>query len=101
MATIMYGTLYTYTPELYPTECRATANGFCNGSFNVYFLALGRIGGILAPIASGYLLSYSTELPLFISSGILLVCGLVIFLLPIETGGLSHLNLKQTIQEDV
>ncbi|AIL32978.1 MFS transporter [Basilea psittacipulmonis] len=37
-----WGVLYTYTPELYPTDIRALGSGWAG--------AIGRIGGILAPL---------------------------------------------------
>jgi MFS transporter, putative metabolite:H+ symporter len=40
-----YAVIYAYTPEMYPTECRATGMGVAS--------AVGRIGGILAPIIIG------------------------------------------------
>ena len=38
-----WGVLYTYTPELYPLRFRAFASGWAG--------AIGRVGGILAPMA--------------------------------------------------
>lgn len=43
-----WGAVYAYTPELYPTEVRATGAGAA--------AAFGRIGGVLAPIIVGMLL---------------------------------------------
>ena len=37
-----WGVLYTYTPELYPVRCRAFGAGWAG--------AVGRIGGIIAPL---------------------------------------------------
>ena len=37
-----WGVLYTYTPELYPVRCRAFGSGWAG--------AIGRIGGIIAPL---------------------------------------------------
>ena len=44
-----WGVLYTYTPEQYPTAIRAMGSGWAAG--------FGRIGGIVAPLLVGYLLS--------------------------------------------
>ncbi|SUP41678.1 MFS transporter [Veillonella criceti] len=44
-----WGVIYTYTPELYPTEIRGLGSGWAAG--------IGRIGGIIAPILVGFLLS--------------------------------------------
>ena len=46
-----WGVLYTYTPEQYPTAIRAMGSGWAAG--------FGRIGGIVAPLLVGYLLSES------------------------------------------
>jgi putative MFS transporter len=43
-----WGVTYGYTPELYPTRLRGTGTGSA--------AAFGRIGGILAPLAVGWLL---------------------------------------------
>jgi len=44
-----WGVIYGYTPELYPTRLRGTGTGSA--------AAFGRIGGILAPLAVGWLLA--------------------------------------------
>ena len=44
-----WGVVYTYTPELYPTDMRGTGAGTA--------AAVGRIGGILAPVIVGSILS--------------------------------------------
>lgn len=44
-----WGVIYTYTPELYPTSIRALGSGWAAG--------FGRIGGMLAPMLVGVLLS--------------------------------------------
>jgi putative MFS transporter len=46
-----WGVLYAYTPELYPTEARATGMGAASG--------MTRVAGALAPILGGRLLSVS------------------------------------------
>jgi putative MFS transporter len=38
-----WGVVYTYTPELYPTRLRTTGAGAAS--------SMGRVGGILAPLA--------------------------------------------------
>ena len=42
---IMYASIYTYTPEVYPTKFRTTAVGICSG--------ISRFAGVLAPILTG------------------------------------------------
>lgn len=44
-----WGVVYTYTPENYPTDLRGTGSGWAAG--------IGRVGGILAPMVVGRLLS--------------------------------------------
>ncbi len=44
-----WGVVYTYTPELYPTRIRAFGSGWA--------AAVGRTGGILAPVVVGYMIS--------------------------------------------
>lgn len=51
-----WGVLYTYSPELYPTEARSTGVGMA--------AAFGRIGGILAPMVVGYMLTGPDKMPL-------------------------------------
>ncbi|WP_135828062.1 MFS transporter [Halorussus halobius] len=42
-----WGAIYAYTPELFPTEVRATGNGFAGG--------VGKVGAVLGPILAGAL----------------------------------------------
>lgn len=51
-----WGILYTYSPELYPTEARATGVG-CSAAF-------GRIGGILAPMVVASMITGADQVPL-------------------------------------
>ena len=44
-----WGSIYAYTPELFPTEARATGNGFAGG--------VGKIGAVIGPILAGALVS--------------------------------------------
>mgnify|MGYP000041112259 FL=1 len=46
-----WAALYTYTPELYPTELRGTGAGTA--------ASMGRLAGILAPYITGYLMEVS------------------------------------------
>lgn len=45
-----WGALYAYTPEHYPANIRATGAGMA--------ASMGRIGGILGPLAVGYMVSF-------------------------------------------
>jgi putative MFS transporter len=42
-----WGAIYAYTPELFPTEARATGNGFAGG--------VGKVAAVIGPIAAGAL----------------------------------------------
>jgi MFS transporter, putative metabolite:H+ symporter len=44
-----WGVVYTYTPESYPTALRGTGSGWASG--------VGRVGGIIAPLVVGWILS--------------------------------------------
>jgi len=52
-----WSALYTYTPELYPTRMRGTGSGFA--------ASIGRIAGIFAPIATGYIYTVKGLSPTF------------------------------------
>jgi putative MFS transporter len=51
-----WGALYTLTPELYPTEVRATGMGWAS--------AMARVAGVIAPTLGGLLLTLSLPLAL-------------------------------------
>jgi hypothetical protein len=75
---LVYGLLYSYTPELFPAPIRGTANGLV-AVFN-------RISGLMAPIIAAYV-GLDTDLPLWISAGLFIVAGFVFLGLPYETRG--------------
>jgi MFS family permease len=81
LQTAMYGTLYSYTPEVFPTRVRGKAVGLASG--------LSRLSGALGPLATGYLIKNGISLPLYISSGMICVCGVFILMLPLETRGIA------------
>lgn len=76
-----WGVLYTYSPEMYPTHARATGVGFA--------AAFGRIGGILAPLVVGSMMTgpekFSAVFTMF--TGVLLIIALDIAVLGEETMG--------------
>ncbi|KAI8810701.1 major facilitator superfamily domain-containing protein [Cladochytrium replicatum] len=80
---IMYGVIYSYTPEVFNSKVRGTATGVAS--------ALGRIVGAAAPLLSGLLYSLSRSLPLFVASTVLVLAGFCMVSLPIETRGLEAL----------
>ncbi len=85
------GPLFAYTSEVYPTRFRATGTGWAAG--------WQRVGGIVAPMALGYILANGGGNFLFFAtlSVTLLIGGLVMLLLGYETRGRS---LEQ-IQSDL
>lgn len=73
-------TIYTYTPELYPTEIRTTAMGMAS--------AWGRAGGILLLLVFGIFSLLQGRLALFVvSDGLLLLSIIVVAVLGPNTKG--------------
>jgi len=72
-----WGSMYAYTPELYPTELRGTGMGSAG--------AMARIGGLLAPsvIAMVVAVSFQTAIGLF--AALLVVAAVAALLIPTET----------------
>lgn len=75
---LVYGLLYSYTPELFPAPIRGTANGLV-ALFN-------RLSGLMAPIIAAYV-GIDTDLPVWISASLFVVAGIVFLILPYETRG--------------
>ncbi|KAF4947937.1 hypothetical protein FSARC_13856 [Fusarium sarcochroum] len=75
---LVYGLLYSYTPELFPAPVRGTANGLV-AMFN-------RLSGLIAPIIAAYV-GIDNDYPIWISAGLFILAGLVFLLLPYETRG--------------
>jgi putative MFS transporter len=74
-----WGALYAYTPEVYPTEVRATGMGFAG--------AVARAAGIVAAQLGGLLLALSFPLALSTYALALAVAGAAALLMRQETGG--------------
>jgi len=78
-----WGVVYTYTPELYPTRVRALASGWA--------AAVGRVGGILAPVIVGYMITgddgFNNVFVMF--AAVMLVVATVVWLIGEETKGKS------------
>jgi putative MFS transporter len=74
-----WGALYAYTPELYPTEARATGMGWASG--------MTRVAGGLAPIVGGLLLPVSLVAALTVYAVAFVAAAVVVVLLGGETRG--------------
>ena len=77
-----WGVVYSYTPELYPTRIRAMGSGWA--------AAIGRTGGILAPVLVGILLAHNSGFgDIFLMfTGVMVGAALVVAVLGPETKGL-------------
>ncbi|KAL4804061.1 major facilitator superfamily domain-containing protein [Aspergillus unguis] len=75
---MMYGVLYSYTPEVFPAPNRGTAVGIAS--------CLNRIAGLMAPIIGIYA-SGNPIAPIYASGGLLLAAFVAMICLPIETRG--------------
>ncbi|HEU4321901.1 MAG TPA: MFS transporter [Roseiflexaceae bacterium] len=74
-----WGGLYAFTPELYPTEVRATGMGWAS--------AMARAAGILAPTVGGLLLGASLPLALGIYAAFFVLAAVAALLIRDETAG--------------
>jgi putative MFS transporter len=83
-----WGALYAYTPEVYPTQVRATGMGTASG--------MTRVAGALAPLIGGLLLPVSMVAALTVYAGAFLVGGLAVLATHAETRGRP---LADTIDE--
>lgn len=72
-----WGALYAYTPELYPTESRATGMGAAS--------AMARLGGLLAPSLIGLVVTQSFALAIGIFAALLFVAAVAASLIDTET----------------
>ncbi|MEB3766911.1 MFS transporter [Acinetobacter sp. MD2] len=76
-----WGVLYTYTPEQYPTHIRAFGSGWAS--------AIGRIGGIVAPLAVTHLMvaEHGFQQVFFMFTAVLVAVAVIILVLGKETKG--------------
>lgn len=85
MQSVFNAVLYAATPEFYPSKVRGTAAGLTS--------TLGRISGIIAPIAGQSLYGANGRTPegaartLYLGGGVTLICPLALMLLPYDTRG--------------
>ena len=75
---LVYGLLYSYTPELFPAPIRGTGNGLV-ALFN-------RLSGLMAPIIAAYV-GIETDVPVWISASLFVVAGFCFLLMPYEMRG--------------
>ncbi|PWN43691.1 MFS general substrate transporter [Ceraceosorus guamensis] len=83
---IMYGVLYAYTPESFPSPVRGTGDGIAS--------SLNRIFGLMSPIIRIYGASESgpgVNAPLFTSGAMFIFCGLLMLTLRVESQGRTAL----------
>lgn len=72
---IMYGVLYAYTPEVFPTKVRGTSVGLAASA--------NRIFGVFAPIIAMFA-DLTTSAPIFVSGALFLVSAVMVFFYPYE-----------------
>jgi putative MFS transporter len=75
-----WGAIYAYTPELFPTEARATGNGYAGG--------VGKIAAVIGPILAGSLQASSGYLVALVPLAVAFaIGGLVVLAFGRETKG--------------
>lgn len=72
-STTMWGILYGWTPEIFSTNVRGSACGIAS--------ALSRIGGMIAPILGGQLLTVDVSLPVYTSVVTFVIAGICVLFL--------------------
>ena len=76
----MWSALYAYTPELYPTQIRATGTGFAS--------AIGRIGSLIGPYVIGVILPTTGQVGVFaLGASAFVLAALAVLVLGEETRG--------------
>ncbi|KAJ5769540.1 hypothetical protein N7520_004099 [Penicillium odoratum] len=75
---VYYGTLYAYTPEVFPSAHRGTGNGVAIG--------LNRIMGIVSAVVAKYA-NTETAVPIYICAALYIVMAIVAAVLPFEPYG--------------
>jgi putative MFS transporter len=76
----MWSVIYAYTPELYPTRCRATGGGFAS--------SIGRIGSLIGPYVVGVILPVTGQTGVFaLGAGCFVTAALIVAALGVETKG--------------
>ena len=80
---IMYGVLYAYTPEIFPTPVRGAGTGVA--SF------LNRVTGLIAPILAANVPGDAAATPIYMSAVLIFLAFVGICYIPIETRGTQRL----------
>jgi putative MFS transporter len=76
----MWSVIYAYTPELYPTRCRATGGGFAS--------SIGRVGSLIGPYVVGVVLPLAGQIGVFaLGAGCFVIAAFVVVALGVETKG--------------
>ena len=83
-----WGSLYAWTPELYPTEIRTTGMGWASG--------MARVAGIITPTLGGILFGYALVSALSAWAAAFVIGGIVVFLLGVET---KRRGLSDTVSD--
>ncbi|MBT1248609.1 MULTISPECIES: MFS transporter [unclassified Thermosipho (in: thermotogales)] len=73
----VWGLVYAYTPELFPTSFRGTANGVAG--------VMARVAGIIAPYFTGYFVDKSIVAALSYTAIFSIITGLLVLILGVET----------------
>lgn len=75
---IVYGVLYAYTPEIFPTKIRGTGVGLAASA--------NRVLGVFAPIIAIYA-DITTSAPIYVSGALFILAGLITLIFPYEPKG--------------
>jgi len=84
--------IFVYTPELFPTHCRAIALGMCS--------SFARIGGMSTPLFAVVLLESNDSVALLCYAAFCILSGLLMYSLPFETLGVPMgIAFQKLLQE--
>jgi len=91
---VMYGVLYAYTPEIFPTKDRGTGNGLAATANRIFGVMAPIIASIPAVFWTWLIVVYAdltTSVPIYISGALFIVAGCLILILPYEPRGKTSL----------
>ena len=83
LSNLIYGVVYSYTPEVFPTAYRGSAVGIAKSLSHVF--------AVMGPFLSAWLMSINLKLALYVSAGLFVSLGAFAMLLPRETRGVAAL----------